>query len=196
MLAPMTVTHALPPRNLDVAQAAQQGQTLSGHTPLTAFERLAEPEHAADWLASLPPVVWQVRAELRPTVGGADQLWLHLALQASLPQTCQRCLQPMGQPVEVDGWVRLVADEATAEREDEDSEEDVLALAQGRLDVSTLIEDELLLALPLVPMHEVCPEPVRMSAGHVGHVDDGSASAQRPNPFAALAALKGSSKST
>ena len=55
------------------------------------------------------------------------------------------------------------------------------------LDLIELLEDELLLALPLVPRHEACPEPLPMSAGEVseGEADD------EPHPFAALAALRG-----
>ena len=46
-----------------------------------------------------------------------------------------------------------------------------------------LIEDELLLAMPIVPRHEVCPEPL---VATVDELPDDPA----PNPFAALAALK------
>jgi uncharacterized protein len=59
----------------------------------------------------------------------------------------------------------------------------VLALSKN-LDLRELIEDELLLALPLVPRHEDCPQPLR-----VGHAPDPEPDA-RPNPFAALGALK------
>ena len=89
------------------------------------------------------------------------------------------------QPVEVDRWFRFVADEATADAEDEESEEDVLVM-EPRFDLHSLIEDELLLALPLIPMHDVCPEPVRMSAGELPE----SAETEKPHPFAALAALR------
>jgi uncharacterized protein len=87
--------------------------------------------------------------------------------------------------VEVDRWFRFVADEATADAEDEESEEDVLVM-EPRFDLHSLIEDELLLALPLIPMHDVCPEPVRMSAGELPE----PAETEKPHPFAALAALR------
>ena len=38
----------------------------------------------------------------------------------------------------------------------------MLALSRA-LDLRELVEDELLLALPLVPRHEVCPEPAAVS---------------------------------
>jgi len=59
----------------------------------------------------------------------------------------------------------------------------VLAITRA-LDLRDLIEDELLLAMPIVPRHEVCPEPLVAAAGDDGLVED------KPNPFAALAGLK------
>ena len=53
------------------------------------------------------------------------------------------------------------------------------------LDVLELIEDELILALPLVPRHEPhCPVPLAAPEGAV------SAAPEEPHPFAALAALR------
>ena len=64
---------------------------------------------------------------------------------------------------------------------DAESEDDVLAISRS-LDVPELLEDELLLALPLVPRHEVCPEPLP--------VPEEAPEEKAPHPFAALAALK------
>ena len=76
--------------------------------------------------------------------------------------------------------------EDAAAQLDADSEDDVLALTRA-LDLHELIEDELLLTLPLVPRHEVCPQPLPM----VANADPPSGDeAERPNPFAALQALK------
>jgi uncharacterized protein len=52
-----------------------------------------------------------------------------------------------------------------------------------------LVEDELLMALPLVPMHEICPEPVVMGVADEG-VPQGEDAPPRKNPFAELARLK------
>ena len=146
------------------------------------------------FVAALPPAAGAVstwlgdleREARRRLEGGEPEVWLHLQASAELPQTCQRCLSPYAQPVEVDRWFRFVADEAVALAEDEACEEDLLAL-EPRFDLAALIEDELLLALPLVPMHEVCPVPVRMSAGELPDLPE----EKKPNPFAALGALKG-----
>jgi uncharacterized protein len=84
----------------------------------------------------------------------------------------------LSQTVTIDRWFRLVADEATALAQDDDSEEDLLALSAS-FDAVGLLEDELLLALPLILQHPDCQPPTSPAL-----VDD------LPHPFAALAALK------
>ena len=116
--------------------------------------------------------------------GDAPQLWLHVAAQATLNLECQRCLQPVAVPLDVSRSFRFVHGEATAAELDADSEDDVLALTRA-LDLHELVEDELILALPLVPRHEVCTQPLAAPGGDPEPVEE------RPNPFAALAALKG-----
>ena len=104
--------------------------------------------------------------------------WLHLQAQADLPLACQRCLGPVVVNLRVDRRFRFVASEAIAEAEDEDCEEDLLVF-QKRFDLLDLLEDELLMELPLVPMHPFCPGVVPRQP------DD-----PRPHPFSALARLK------
>ena len=59
-----------------------------------------------------------------------------------------------------------------------------MVAAREPLDALSLVEDELLLALPLVPRHDSCPMAVPMTFG-----DDPAASVEdRPNPFEALKA--------
>ncbi|HEY9107287.1 MAG TPA: YceD family protein, partial [Roseateles sp.] len=96
------------------------------------------------------------------------------------------CLGALAVPLDVDRWIRFVPDAAQAEALDAELEDDVLEL-QRQMDLRELVEDELLLALPLVPRHEACPEPLpHADEETVGEEEE----AERPNPFAALAALK------
>jgi uncharacterized protein len=98
---------------------------------------------------------------------------------------CQRCLTPVLETVKADRSFRFVADEATAAALDDEVEEDILVISRD-FDALSLIEDELILSLPLVPLHEVCPEALPMSAAD----PEFEAAAQRPNPFGVLAGLK------
>jgi uncharacterized protein len=121
-----------------------------------------------------------------PVTGGEAEIWLHLTAALSLPMQCQRCMGPVEVEVVSDQSFRFVADEATAEAQDDESEEDLLVLVP-ELDVWELIEDELIMSVPIVPKHEVCPATVTLSVADEAFEE---ALAAKPNPFAALAQLK------
>jgi len=171
------------PRKLDVRAFSRDGGTLSGEAPLAQWERLAAESEVG--LAS-PPVKWQARGETVPEVGVKDQVWLHLEVHAALPLLCQRCLSPVLTPVDVDRSFRFVSDEATALALDDEEEEDLLVISR-EFNVIELVEDEVILAMPLVPLHAACPEPLQMSAQSPQFDQEDE---KRPNPFAALAGLK------
>ena len=168
------------PRHLDLLRFAASGGALSGEWPSAALDRLAIDAPPAGAGA----VRWSARGERRAVTGGEPEHWLHLRADTVVRLVCQRCLQELDHPLSAERAIRWVADEAEAERLDEESEDDVLALpAQGRVDLQSLVEDELILNLPLVPRHEVCPEPLPLP---VDDLDD----EEPANPFQALAALK------
>ena len=85
-----------------------------------------------------------------------------------------------------DSMLRFVAGEAEAAAQDDQSEEDVLALSTA-LDLPDLIEDEILMELPVAPRHDSCPVQVPFSAGDAQVARDGRAG---DNPFAVLGTLR------
>ncbi|RMX11353.1 DUF177 domain-containing protein [Allofranklinella schreckenbergeri] len=171
-------------RHLDIsAFAARNGQ--AEHTsPLSDFPRLAA-ELASGVASADRAVHWRIAAELRRDAAGQPMPWLHCQARTTLALTCQRCLQPAETTVQSDQWFRFVATEAQAEQEDEDAEEDVLAL-QGPLNVLTLIEDDLLLALPPLVKHEACDSPAPL---HSADAAFNAAGGETNRPFAQLAQL-------
>jgi len=183
------------PERLDVAAFAEAAVPLSVNDALPGYGRLlaeamAPTEHA-DPAAPLDArhgvlVKWEARGEERVGASGAETPWLHVQAEVVLPMVCQRCLAAVDVPLEVNRWFRFVADEATAEIEDEDAEEDVL-VASREFNLRALIEDELLMAIPVTPRHDVCPEPVTLSAKDD---DFDLAEEARPNPFAVLGTLR------
>jgi uncharacterized protein len=177
------MSHEFVAHRLDVKALAKAGAVLSGQDSLTRFERLLAETGSA---GASRLVHWEARGEARTDASGHAQIWLHLQAEVSLPLTCQRCLMPVDVALAVDRSFRFVATEAQAEAEDEEAEEDVLALSRD-FNLHELIEDELLMELPLVPRHEVCPAPVKLA---VQDADFEAAEAEKPNPFAALASLK------
>lgn len=176
------------PFRLDVEVFAREGASLDGVWPLEQFDRLVEmacgdPDLPADPVSGRE-VRWQVRGERRALRGGDSQIWLHLRADTALPLECQRCLKPVDTAVNVERSFLFVRGEDAAAQLDADSEDDVLALTRA-LDLRELIEDELLLALPLVPRHAACEPPASMAVGEEDLEGDDT-----PHPFAGLAALK------
>ena len=131
-------------------------------------------------------VNWQAVAELRMGASGQMDTWLHLQADTSVPLTCQRCMAAVQELLKIDQWYRFVATEDIAMAEDDASEEDLLVMAP-QFDLLALLEDELLMALPLVPMHDECPALPAFRAGVIDVPDEVPG---KPNPFAALAQLK------
>lgn len=174
------------PARLDARRFAEAGGRLQGERALVDLTRLAVDMHPEGLAGGAASVAWQAEGELRGAAqAAASAVWLHLQAQAMVPLTCQRCLGPVQTPLVVDRWFRFVATEAQAEAEDDDAEEDLLAL-EPRPDLMAVLEDELLMEVPLVPMHEVCPQSLPSSTGGLPDGEE----PRRENPFQALSKLK------
>jgi uncharacterized protein len=180
----MTKDRRFDPQRLDVMAFAAAGAALSQSAPPAQFTRLSTGLLALPGDRLEPPVQWAASGETRRVTGGSLAHWIHLEAQAEVTLQCQRCLQAMRQPIAVDRWFQFVDSEDEAARLDEESEEDVLA-ASARFDLLELLEDELILALPIVPRHDDCPQPLPWSGEQPT-----SETEVAPNPFAALAALR------
>ena len=171
------------PSHLDVKAFAQAKGELQGDVPLDQWPRLSLEQVAGGEMASA--VRWRLQGRTEPVSAGPDEVWLDLDAEVDLPLQCQRCLQPVLSPVLARRSFRFVADEATAAALDDEAEEDLLVISRD-FDALALVEDELIMSLPLVPLHEVCPEVLPASAMD----PEFEQSAERPNPFGVLAGLK------
>jgi uncharacterized protein len=168
------------PRRLDVAAFADAAGEIAGEWPLSSMPRLTEvTPHGA---SETTQVRWTARGERHAASPGSVQVWLHLTARVALSLVCQRCLQPFEKQFDVSRRFGFVPGEAAAIELDAECEDDVLALTRA-LDLHELVEDELLLSLPLVPKHETCLLP-----GPAAEADPQAAAA---HPFAELAALRG-----
>ena len=174
---------------MDVGRAAAVGTTLSGQWPLATLTRLADGAPSQGDQS----VEWSARFEQRPVSGGAPLAWLQLAVHARVWRECQRCLNPVALDLHVERAFSFVPTEDLAAAQDAESEHDVLTLSR-QFDLRALVEDELLLGLPLVAMHAQCPLPLPALAAADSVATQSSAGVAPaeapPHPFAALAALK------
>ncbi|MGH8275775.1 MAG: YceD family protein [Steroidobacteraceae bacterium] len=76
---------------------------------------------------------------------------VELTLNGAATLECQRCLQPMGLPVDTVVRVGLVGTEADVARVP--AELEPMLASGGRVSIGELVTEELLLTLPIVPLH-------------------------------------------
>jgi uncharacterized protein len=195
------------PEKLDIKAFIDDGASLSSEWPVSLMSRVAAGLMPGLDIQNLPPVRWSAQGRVVPQRVGGPQLWLDLQADAVLEWECQRCLHGVREPLSIDRHIRFARDEAEAARLDAESEDDVLALVR-HLNVRELLEDELIMAQPLVPRHEICPMDVEALMHDESEMPVPGADAQpevatksktaleqpsapsKQHPFAALAALK------
>lgn len=182
--------------DVDIRKFAQNGGQAEGELRPEQLPRVMA-DTPASHLAELRPFAWRAQGLWRDILGQTvpytqsgvmGQPWLALQLHGEVIRTCQRCLEPLRLALDLQPHYRFVADEATAAEQDETCEEDVLVWSR-HFNVLELLEDEVLLAIPLTPMHEDC-ELTPHRAGDLPDIQEPE-EVERPNPFAALEGLKG-----
>lgn len=115
--------------------------------------------------------------------GGKDSnkaAYLQLKVWGSVPLTCQRCLQPFEHEIMVDTHFLLMRDESEMPAPEEEGDDEDYLPIQAEMHVLDLIEDEVLLALPIAPKHK---EGACINENNIETY-------KKPNPFAKLALLK------
>lgn len=167
-------------RRLDVVDLARAGESLSGHSALHEFARLAKSVRAG---TEEPVVDWVVHGEQRAANDGVQRPAFELCIETALPLSCQRCLERVVVALHVDRHFIFAPTEAQAARLDAESTDDVLVLRYP-FDLLRLVEDELILALPMVPHHESCERPLPAQSRSDGFEETAR---RRRSPFGELA---------
>lgn len=157
---------------IDGLEFARRQGVLSGHLRLDALPRLAE-------------VLFDVSGGLDYVVSGASDggiASLSLQLRGPLRLICQRCLGALDFALNVRGRLMLIEPGAHWPSDDElgglEDETCDAVEASREMDLAPMLEEEILLALPLAPRHEDCKPPAAKLAS------------VSPSPFAQLAKLK------
>jgi uncharacterized protein len=153
-------------RTIDGLQFARDRGTVAGMLHLADLPRLAESGCSKASVAY--EIAGGVNAKGRPS--------LRVSAQGDLALQCQRCLEPMPFAVSVESELELAEDEAQIDAADDDVDRVVVGRA---MDVAGLVEDEVILDLPMAPAHLQCNAAAQAAAEQA-----------RRTPFAALAGLR------
>ncbi len=162
------------PDRLDLYAAAEAGRVIRGRIPLASLTRVI-------------PLTSSVASELEVVLEfGRDQegtRYLTGSIRGMLELQCQRCLESMDYPLNVKFQLGLVQNPDDVQYLT-DRYEPLIVAAEPAL-LAEVISDEVLLALPIAPLHEGMVNCREVTADY-----HASADAQRDNPFAVLEQLK------
>lgn len=161
---------------IDSLEFAENGTQLDAQVPVVELSRLHD-------------ALSDTQGELHCTVtGGRDRQGravLDLSVSGDCRLICQRCLGPLDYSIRHEVRLQLCdeAQLAALDSDDAEHEEEELdaILADAHLDVVALMEDEILLSLPISPMHD---------AGSCRVAESDAAQKGGNNPFAILENLK------
>ena len=164
------------PRHADLRKLAAAGGTISGSIPLAELGRVR---------SELATAAGEVDIDLRFGIDDEGYRVIEGSVTATIELVCQRCLEPVSVPVASE--LRLAMVWSEDERPSLPSRFEGVVVGTDATDVFELIEEELLLALPLVPRHE----NARCGAPRGGA--DAEEAEPVARPFEVLARLKNGS---
>lgn len=159
--------------------AARRG--FEGVLPLASMKRLR---------GSLVDAEGDVRVSIDFDRDALRVPYAELRIEAELPLECQRSLRRFLFPVQIVQRLGLVRDEAEDAGLPEGYEA-LLVPEDGMLRTAELVEDELILAVPVIP---VAPGTEAMERDWPASADESAADSEAGKPFAALASLKTNKK--
>jgi uncharacterized protein len=154
---------------IDSLDFARRGGELSGEVPVAELPRMT------DLLADSEGKISYV---LRGLAGKDGHPRLELMVDGECNLRCQRCLNALTYPIKLVSNLRLISEGEVDNSDIEDDEVDSIP-AEKRLDVLALLEEELLLSLPIAPKHGLGECQIAVEGLNRSN-----------NPFAVLAGLK------
>ncbi|WP_275554822.1 23S rRNA accumulation protein YceD [Mixta sp. Marseille-Q2659] len=165
------------PLTLDPVRAAQKRLDYEGVYAPEQVERVAD---------SVVSVDSDVQCVMSFAVDNQRLAVLKGTADVSVTLSCQRCNKPFAHQVHVTYCFSPVKDDDQAEALPE-AYEPIEVNDFGEIDLLAVVEDEIILALPVVPVHDSEHCEVSDADMVFGKLPE---EAEKPNPFAVLASLK------
>jgi uncharacterized protein len=127
----------------DLEALAEREAKISGEIELRQLTRLRDLLHSD---------TGSVQASLRFSRRASVDVTAELKFDTTVDLICQRCLEPMHHQVSEEVSLVLLAQDST--HGDRDNAREAVVLNSEKLKPASLIEDELIVSLPIVPRHE------------------------------------------
>ena len=162
------------PLKVSASKAVAHRERFAGNLPLAGFQRLE---------GMLATEDGEIAVSLEASADEAGQSHLRGELTGALSLTCHRCLKPFDWELRVPMALRLVKTEA--EETQAMHEYDPYLVQDDQLSLHEIVEDELLLALPMMPRCKSCENTASKAPPKEPQAKTG-----RENPFAALKKMK------
>jgi len=159
---------------IDAFEFCRLKESRAGETAIADFPRLAE--ESVDRFG-------MVRWSLQGGIDRQGHARLTLSVATRVQLMCQRCLTPFAFDIQSESVLVLAQDEEEADEiEALLADESVEVIVGSKtFDFAELIEDDALLAIPLSPKHEACPDRL---------ISEGPKDVEKESPFAVLKNLK------
>lgn len=157
----------------DLGQFCRKTQQCEGRIKVADLERLS-----VACASKSGELQWTVAGKITPS--GHPQL--DLTVKGRIDLMCQRCLEAFSFDLDSKAAIILAGSEEEADEiEDalEDDDPTEVIVGGEKTDILVLVEDEVLLTIPLSPRHDICPDTSRLVFGE-----------KRESPFAVLKNLK------
>ncbi len=166
------------PKEIDPFRFAHNGRELEGEIELTELSRL-KPSLFSD--------SGSVNVKMRFDIDQTGTPYMQGRFVTTISLTCERCMEELRYPIEINTLLGLVKHERLVSRLSEQYEPWIIDESEF-VNPADVVEDELILALPLVPKHDFdcLPKDVWQS----GDEEIEAAPENKASPFAVLSALK------
>jgi uncharacterized protein len=141
----------LQPAAIDGLAFVRNAAVLDGRLGMESLPRLAQSGCSGSFLDFV----------LTGEINERGKPGLKLAVDGSVRLQCQRCLGSLELPLHLEAQLEFASSEAEITAADDDIER---VVAGREMSVAALVEDEVLLALPMVPKHEQCSAAAGLGA--------------------------------
>lgn len=165
------------PKWIEPRKMAEKGIEVAGSLQIAELTRLTACLASADGVANVK-IMFALDVQGTPFMKGQlhTEVWL----------LCQRCMEPYQQVIDIEFILSPVTNDKEAAMLPNPYEP--LLVENTVVELAAIVEDEILLSLPMIAMHR--PENCIIMLSESNHDSERASTSERVNPFAVLASLK------